>query len=37
MAQASSDLARSNILLQGTTATLAQANQQPSMALKLIG
>ncbi|MFZ3228567.1 MAG: flagellin, partial [Pseudobdellovibrio sp.] len=37
VAQASSDLARSNILLQGTTATLAQANQQPTMALKLIG
>lgn len=37
VAQASSDLARNNILLQGTTATLSQANQQPAMALKLIG
>jgi flagellin len=37
IAQSSSELARNNILLQGTTATLAQANQQPQMALKLIG
>ena len=37
VAQSSSELARNNILLQGTTATLAQANQQPAMALKLIG
>ena len=37
VAQSTSDLARNNILLQGTSATLAQANQLPSMALKLIG
>ena len=37
IAASTSDLARNNILLQGTTATLAQANQQPAMALKLIG
>jgi flagellin len=37
IAQSSSELARNNILLQGTTATLAQANQMPQMALKLIG
>ncbi|AGH96300.1 flagellin [Pseudobdellovibrio exovorus] len=37
VAQSTSDLARNNILLQGTSATLVQANQMPSMALKLIG
>lgn len=37
VAQATSDLARNNILLQGTSATLVQANQMPSMALRLIG
>jgi flagellin len=37
VAQSTSELARNNILLQGTTATLAQANQMPQMALKLIG
>lgn len=37
VAASSSELARNNILLQGTTATLAQANQLPQMALKLIG
>ncbi len=37
IALASSELGRNNILLQGTTATLAQANQLPQMALKLIG
>ena len=37
VAAASSELARNNILLQGTTATLAQANQLPQLALKLIG
>ncbi len=37
VAASSSQLAKTNILLQGTTATLAQANQQPMMALKLIG
>jgi len=37
VAASSSELARNNILLQGTTATLAQANQQPALALKLIG
>jgi flagellin len=37
VASSSSELARNNILLQGTTGVLAQANQMPSMALKLIG
>ena len=37
VAASSADMTRNNILLQGTTATLAQANQQPSLALKLIG
>lgn len=37
VAQASSELTRNNILLQASTATLAQANQLPGMALKLIG
>lgn len=37
VAASTSDMTRNNILLQGTTATLAQANQQPSLALKLIG
>ncbi len=37
VASSTSELARNNVLLQGTTATLAQANQLPQMALKLIG
>lgn len=37
VAQASSELARNNVLLQASTATLAQANAMPGMALKLIG
>ena len=37
VAASTSELARNNILLQGTTATLSQANQLPQMALKLIG
>jgi flagellin len=37
VAQASSEMARNNILLQSSTATLAQANQISSLALKLIG
>jgi flagellin len=37
VASSSSELARNNVLMQGTTATLAQANQLPQMALKLIG
>jgi flagellin len=37
VAASTSELARNNVLLQGTTATLAQANQFPQMALKLIG
>ena len=37
VASTSSELARNNVLLQGNTATLAQANQLPQMALKLIG
>lgn len=37
VAMSSSELARNNILLQGTTGVLAQANQLPQMALKLIG
>lgn len=36
VAQASADSTRNNILLQASTATLAQANQIPAMALKLI-
>lgn len=36
IAATSSEMARNNVLLQGTTATLAQANQLPQMALKLI-
>lgn len=37
VAASTSELARNNVLLQGTTATLAQANLLPQMALKLIG
>lgn len=37
LAQATSELARNNVLLQGNTATLSQANQFPQMALKLLG
>ncbi len=37
VAQATSELARNNVLLQGNTATLAQANQFPQMALRLLG
>ncbi len=37
VASSSSELARNNILLQGTTGILSQANQLPQMALKLIG
>ncbi len=37
VAQASSEMTRNNILLQASTATLAQANQVPALALKLIG
>lgn len=37
IAQASSELARNNVLLQATNATLSQANSFPQMALKLIG
>lgn len=37
VAQASADLTRGNILLQASTAALAQANQKNSIALKLIG
>lgn len=37
IAATSSELARNNVLLQGTTATLSQANMLPQMALKLIG
>lgn len=37
VAQASSELTRNNVLMQASTATLAQANQLPGMALKLIG
>ncbi len=36
VAASSSELARNNILLQGTTGVLAQANQLPQLALKLI-
>jgi len=37
IAASSSDLARNNMMLQGTTAALAQANQLPQLALKLLG
>lgn len=37
VAQSSSEMARNNILLQASTSTLAQANQLPALALKLIG
>lgn len=37
VAQASSEMVKNNILLQASTATLAQANQTNSLALKLIG
>jgi flagellin len=37
VANASSDMTKSNILLQASTATLAQANQSSQLALKLIG
>ncbi|MEZ4872430.1 MAG: flagellin [Bdellovibrionales bacterium] len=37
VARASADLARNNILNQASVAMLAQANQQPGMALRLIG
>ena len=37
VAQASSEMTRNNILLQASTATLGQANQTSSLALKLIG
>jgi flagellin len=37
VAQASSESTRNNILLQASTATLAQANQTNQLALKLIG
>ncbi|MBC7421739.1 MAG: flagellin FliC [Bdellovibrio sp.] len=37
VAASSSELARNNIMMQSTVATLAQANQLPQMALKLIG
>lgn len=37
VAQASSELTRNNILLQASVSTLAQANQIPGNALKLIG
>lgn len=37
IAASTSEMTRNNILLQGTTATLSQANQMPQMAMKLIG
>lgn len=37
VAMASSEMTRNNILLQASTSTLAQANQTPQLALKLIG
>ena len=37
VALASSEMARNSILLQASNSTLAQANQVPSMALKLLG
>ena len=37
IAASSSELARNNVMLQGTTAALAQANQLPQLAMKLLG
>jgi len=37
IAQSSSEMTRNNILLQASVGVLAQANQQPSAALRLIG
>ena len=37
IAATTSELARNQVLLQGTTSVLSQANQNPMMALKLIG
>lgn len=37
VAASSSELARNSVLMQGNTATLAQANTFPQMALKLLG
>jgi flagellin len=37
VAAASSEMTRNNILLQASTSTLAQANQVPALAMKLIG
>ncbi len=37
VAASSSELARNNVLLQGTTSVLTQANMFPQMALKLLG
>ncbi len=37
VAMASAEMTKNNILLQASTSTLAQANQIPGMALKLIG
>jgi len=37
IAQSTAELARNSVLLQGTTSVLSQANQQPQMALKLLG
>ena len=37
IAQASSDMARNQVLLQASVATAAQANQQPQLAMKLLG
>ena len=37
LAEASAELTKNNIMLNASTSVLAQANQQPAMALKLIG
>jgi flagellin len=37
IAQSSAEMARNSVLLNASTATLAQANAQPQLALKLIG
>jgi flagellin len=37
MAASSAELAKNNVLLQASTSVLAQANQSPGMALRLIG
>ena len=37
VAQSSAELARNNVLMQASVSVLAQANQQPNLAMKLLG